>query len=154
MLDRIKLRHLLNKAQEMLAIAVGLTVTSFGASLVWREALGSSDDLPTRLTEARALFDRPGINLDHATRAFVSSPEGLSLVVEARSSIRLRGDRIAHPVTVTRTHFDGPLSRNPFPSESPGLQALVDFVCPQYVPISGCCPLEYSLFFLLLSSRK
>ena len=152
MLDRIKLRHLLNKAQEMLAIAVELTNNSFGASLAWREALGSSDDLPTRLAEARTLFDRPGISLDQATRAFVSSPEGLSLVVEAKSSIRLRGDRVAHPVTVTRTHFDGPLSRNPFPSETPGLQALVDFVCPQYVPISSSCPLEYSLTLLGSSS--
>jgi hypothetical protein len=144
MLDRIKLRHLLNRGQEMLAVAVGLTDKPFGASLAWREALGSSDDLPTRLAQARALFDRPGISLDQPTRAFVSSPEGLSLVVEARSSIRLRGDRVAHPVTDTRTHFDGPLSRNPFPSETPGLQVLVDFVCAQYVLIFGSCPLKYS----------
>jgi len=133
MLDRIKLRHLLNRGQEMLAVAVGLTNGSFGASFAWREALGPSDDLPTRLAEARALLDRPGISLDQRTRAFVSSPEGLILVVEARSSIRLRGDRVAHPVTVPRTHFDGPISRNPFPSEIPGLRALVDFVCSQYV---------------------
>lgn len=50
------------------------------------------------------------------------------LVVEANSSIRLRGNRIAHPVTVARTHFEGPLSRNPHSSQTPGLQALVDFV--------------------------
>jgi hypothetical protein len=138
MLDRIKLRHLLNKAQEMLAVAVGLTNSSFGASLAWREALGSSDDLPTRLAEARALFDHPGVSLDQPTRAFVSSLDGLSLVVEAKSSIRLRGDRVAHPGTVPRAHFDGPISRNRFPLEAAGLQALVDFVCAQYVPISGC----------------
>lgn len=119
--------------------AVGLTNNSFGASLAWREALGSSDNLSTRLVEARALLDRPGISLDEPTQAFVSSPEGLSLVVEARSSIRLRGDRVAHPVTIARTHFDGPILRNPFPSETPGLQALVDFVCTQYVPSSGSC---------------
>jgi len=28
-------------------------------------------------------------------------------------------------------HFNGPISRNPFASEVPGLQALVDFVCVQ-----------------------
>ena len=139
MLDRIKLRHLLNKGQEMLAIAVGLTNSTFGASFAWREALGPSDDLSTRLAAARALLNGPGISLDQPTRAFVSSPEGLSLAVEAKSSIRLRGDKVAHPVTVPRTHFDGPISRNPFPSETPGLQALVDFVCAQYVPISSVC---------------
>lgn len=133
MLDRIKLRHLLNRGQEMLAVAVGLTNSTFGASFAWREALGPSDDLPTRLAEARTLLDRPGISLDQPTRAFVSLPEGLSLVVEAKSSIRLRGDRVAHPATVPRTHFDGPISRNPFPLETLGLRALVDFVCSQYV---------------------
>jgi hypothetical protein len=133
MLDRIKLRHLLNRGQEMLAISAGLMKSSFGASFAWREALGTSDDLPTRLAAARALFDGPGISLDQPTRIFLSSPEGLSLVVEAKSSIRLRGDRVAHPVTVPRTHFDGPVSRNPVPSEARGLQALVDFVCAQYV---------------------
>lgn len=78
MLDRIKLRHLLNRGQEMLAVAAGLTNSSFGASLAWREALGSLDDLSTRLAEARALFDRPGVNLDQPTRAFLSSPEDWS----------------------------------------------------------------------------
>jgi hypothetical protein len=137
MLDRIKLRHLLNRGQEILAVAAGLTNSSFGASWAWREALGSSDDLPTRLTEARALFDRPGISLNQSTRAFLSSPEGLTLVVEAKSPIRHRGDRVAHPVTVVpRKHFDGPISRNPFASETPGLQALVDLVCSQYVALS------------------
>ena len=131
MLDRIKLRHLLNRGQEMLAVAAGLTNISFGASFAWREALGTSDDLPTRLAAARALFDGPGISLDQPTRAFLSSFEGLSLVVEAKSSIRLRGDRVAHPATVPRVHFDGPISRNPFLSEAPGLQALVEFVCAQ-----------------------
>jgi len=129
MLDRIKLRHLLNKAQEMLAVAVGLTHDPFGASLAWREALGSSDDLPTRLTRARTLLHHSGINLDQPTRTFISLPDGLSLVVEAKSLIRQRGDRVAHPMAITRGHFDGPISRNPFPSETPGLQALVDFVC-------------------------
>jgi hypothetical protein len=152
MLDRIKLRHLLNKAQEMLAISVGLTNDSFGASLAWREALGTSDELSTRLTVARALFNRPGISLDHPTQAFLSSPEGLTLVVEARSSIRVRGDKVAHPLVVTRAYFDGPLLRNVITSETPGLQALVDFVCPQYVPISASCRLEFSLMFPLGSS--
>jgi hypothetical protein len=151
MLDRIKLRHLLNRGQEMLAIAVGLTNSSFGASFAWREALGPSDDLSTRLVEARAFFNRPGVSLDESTQAFVSLPEGLSLVIEAKSSIRLRGDRVAHPVTVPRMHFDGPISRNLFPSETPGLQALVDFICTRYVSLSGFCLLEYSLWICSLS---
>jgi len=150
MLDRIKLRHLLNKNQEILAVAVGLKNSSFGALFAWREALGPSDDLPTRLVEARALFNHPGVSLDESTQAFISSLEGLSLVVEAKSSIRLCGDRVAHPVTVPRTHFDGPISRNLFPLETPGLRALVDFICTRYVSLSGFCPLEYSLWICSL----
>jgi len=60
MLDRIKLHHLLNKAQEMLAVATGLTQDGFGASLVWREALGSLDNLSTRLTLACAILHNLG----------------------------------------------------------------------------------------------
>ncbi|KIL55429.1 hypothetical protein M378DRAFT_182237 [Amanita muscaria Koide BX008] len=129
MLDRIKLRHLLNKAQEMLAIATGLRQHDFGASLAWREALGSSDDLSTRLTLARALLHNPGIQLDQRTQTFISLDPGLILVVEAKSLIRQRGDRVAHPTNITRVLFDGPISRNLYASETPGLQALVDFVC-------------------------
>jgi hypothetical protein len=154
MLDRIKLRHLLNKGQEMLAIAVGLTNVPFGASLAWREALGSSEDLSTRLAEARMLLDRPGVTLDEPTRAFVSSSEGLSLVAEAKSSIRVGGDKVAHPVTVPRTHFDGPISRNPFPWETSGLRALVDFVCTKYAPLFGLCPVQHSLCSFFFLSRK
>ena len=128
MLDRIKLRHLLNKAQEMLAIATGLSQGDFGASLAWREALGSSDDLSTRLTLARALLHKPGIKLDQHTQTFISLDQGLRLVVEANSLIRQRGDRVAHPKNVSRGLFNGPIFRNPYESETPGLQALVDFV--------------------------
>lgn len=130
MLDRIKLRHLLDKAQEMLAVATGLTTQGeFGASLAWRVALGSSDDLSTRMTLARALLHKPGIKLDQRTQTFISLDQGLSLVVEAKSLIRKRGDRVAHPTNITRLIFDGPILRNPYASETPGLQALVDFVC-------------------------
>jgi hypothetical protein len=129
MLDRIKLRHLLNKGQEMLALAAGLTQDPFGASLVWREALGISDDSSARLERARALLYTPGIQLDRSTQTFVSGNDGMRLVIEANSLIRQRGDRVAHPVTVPRGHFDGPISRNPFTSDTSGLQALVDFVC-------------------------
>jgi hypothetical protein len=129
MLDRIKLRHLLNKAQEMLAIAAGLTQDAFGASLAWREALGFSDDLSARLTRARDLLHNSGVELDPPTQAFISCTEGMSLVVEARSLIRQRGDKVAHPITITHQHFDGPISRNPYVSDTPGLEALVDFVC-------------------------
>jgi hypothetical protein len=87
MLDRIKLRHLLNKVQEMLAIAAGLIQDAFGASLAWREALGSLDDLSARLTCARDLLHNSSIELDPPTQAFISCTEGMSLVVEAKSLI-------------------------------------------------------------------
>jgi hypothetical protein len=80
------------------------------------------------LAIARNLWLQPGINLDQPTQTFIASPEGLRLVVEPRSSIRLRGDAVAHPDIVTRAHFEGPVSRN-ISSEMSGLQALVDYVC-------------------------
>jgi len=129
MLDRIKLHHLLNTAQQMLAVATGLTQDDFGASLAWREALRSSGNLSTRLTLARALLHIPGIRLDQPMQTFISLDQGLSLVVEAKSLICHRGDRVVHPTNITRVLFDGPISRNPYVSETPGLQALVDFVC-------------------------
>jgi hypothetical protein len=72
----------------MLAVATGLTQDDFGASLAWREALGPSDDLSTRLTLARALLHNPGIKLDQPTQTFISLHQGLILVVEAKSLIR------------------------------------------------------------------
>jgi hypothetical protein len=128
LLDRIKLRHLLSRAQEKLAIATALTDSNHGASLAWREALGPSDDLSTRLAITRNLLRQPGIELDQPTQTFIASPKGLRLVVEARSFIRLRGDKVAHPDVVTRAHFEGPISRN-VSLEISGLQALVDYVC-------------------------
>lgn len=129
MLDRIKLRHLLNKGQEMLGLAAKLTRNPFAASLAWREALDSSDDLSARLTQAYNLLHAHGVQLNKPTQTFASSIEGMRLVVEADSHIRLQGDKVAHPLTVPRGHFDGPISRHPVTLDIPGLQALVDFVC-------------------------
>jgi hypothetical protein len=53
----------------------------------------------------------------------------MSLVVEARSLTHQRGVKVAHPITITRQHFDGPISRNPYVSDPPSLEALVDLVC-------------------------
>ena len=113
----------------MLAIAAGLTHDAFGALLAWREALGFSDDLFAKLTHARDLLHNSGVELDPPTQAFIPCTEGMSLVVEARFLIRQRGDKVAHPITITRQHFDCPILRNPYMSDTPGLEALVDFVC-------------------------
>jgi hypothetical protein len=113
----------------MLAAAAGLTQDGFGASLAWREALRSSDDLSARLTCAHALLHNPGIKLDQPTQTFISFTKGLSLIIEAKSLICQCGDKVAHPMNITRVLFDAPISRNPYALETPGLQALVDFVC-------------------------
>ena len=84
--------------------------------------LGPSDDLSTRLAVARNLFCQP------AQKFISTSAGGLRLVVNARSSIRLGGDKVAHPDVVTHAHFEGPVSRN-VSLEISGLQALVDYVC-------------------------
>lgn len=127
MLDRIKLRHLLNKGQEKLALAANLTRNPFVASLAWREALDSSDDISARLMQAHTLLHADGVQLNQHTQSFILS-EGMRLVVEADSYIRLRGDKAAHPLTAARGHFNGPISRHHVTSDISGLQALLDFV--------------------------
>lgn len=127
MLDRIKLRHLINFSQEHLAIAAELVQNHYGASLAWRVALGPSQDLPPRLARARELLGEPTIQLDEPTRQLVSSDEGMSLVVEHQSKIRDRGDKVAHPRTVSRGSYDGPISRHPITMDIPGLQVLTEF---------------------------
>lgn len=130
MVDRIKLRHLLDRAQGVLAVKVGLTFVNFGASRIWRDAFGPSLVLSRRLAQARALFQSPNVTLDARTQAFLSSPEGMTLVAEASSNIRSRGDQIAHPRNTPRRMSTGPIARSGFSNTTTsGLQALVELLC-------------------------
>lgn len=129
MLDRIKLRHLLDKAQEKLALTVGLANNRFRPSWAWREALGPSDVLSARLGKARSLLYDPKIQLDTSTKNLLLSTEGMALVADVSSLIRDRGDKIAHPAAVPHTQLDGSISRsNLSMTTDSGWQALADFV--------------------------
>lgn len=103
MLDHIKLHHLVDKAQEKLALKAGLTNDPLGASRAWREALGPSYVLSTRLERAYSLLRDPEIQLDPSTNNLVSSREGMTLAADAFSVICHRGDKVAHPVAAPRT---------------------------------------------------
>lgn len=85
----------LNRGQEMLSLAARLTRNPFAASLAWRDALRSSDDLSARLAQAHTLLHAHGVN--QPTYTFTSSMEAMRLVVEADSCIPLRGGKVTPP---------------------------------------------------------
>ena len=126
-MDQIRLRNLLNVAQEKLATTAGLAkkTSSPGASLAWRNALGHSPDTPERLAVAKMLLHQPHVQLDEPTRRFVSSDEGMRLVVEKDSAIRDQGDKVAHGTPARHGYVNHPSD----PAEAGGLLALADFVC-------------------------
>lgn len=125
LLDRIKLRNLLNIAQEKLALAAGLTEMPIGASLIWRDQLGYTQDFATRLTTAYELLNQEHVQLDERTQRFLDSPEGMRLVTEKASEVRERGDKVAHQAPPSRPIYAGAIGR--FNSE--GMKAIGDFVC-------------------------
>ena len=96
-----------------------------GASLVWRDRLGYTEDLSTRLATAHDLLRQGHVQLDDRTRRFRDSPEGMRLVVEKASEIRERGDRVAHQTPPTRKIYNGALTR----FDDAGMRAIAEFVC-------------------------
>jgi hypothetical protein len=118
------LRNLLNIAREKLALSTQLTDTPTGASLIWRDRLGYTQDFATRLATAHDLLHQEHVQLDDRARRFRDSPEGMRLVVEKASEIRERGDKVAHQTPPTRKIYNGTLNR--FNDE--GMRAIADFV--------------------------
>jgi hypothetical protein len=116
---------LLNIAQEELALSTQLTDTPTGASLIWRDRLGYTQDFSTRLATAHNLLRQEHVQLDDRTRRFRDSPEGMCLVVEKASEIRERGNKVAHQTPPTRKIYNGAL--NGFNDE--GMGEIADFVC-------------------------
>jgi hypothetical protein len=125
LLDRIKLRNLLNIAQEELAMQTKLTDTCIGASLIWRQRLGYDGDSVTRLATAHELLNQHHPELSDRTKRFSDSAEGMRLVTEKISEIRERGDKVAHQTPPARSIYTGALTR----AESEGMRAIADFVC-------------------------
>lgn len=125
LLDRIKLRNLLNIAQEKLARAAKLTNTPIGASLVWRDRLGCKQDFAARLATAHELLNQEYDQLDERTRQFCDSSEGMRLACEKASEIRERGDDVAHQKPPSRQIYAGAINR----FNSQGMRAIGDFVC-------------------------
>jgi hypothetical protein len=91
-----------------------------GASLVWRDRLGYTEDFATRLATAHDLLCQGHGQLDYRTRRFRDSPEGMRLVVEKASEIRERGDRVAHQTPPTRKIYHGAFTR---------FDDIAEFVC-------------------------
>ncbi|KAH7888200.1 hypothetical protein F5I97DRAFT_1866443 [Phlebopus sp. FC_14] len=125
-LDRVRLRHMLTVAQENLALATSVATSRYDASILWRRALGPSEELSDRLKKAHSLLNQQHVQLDERAQAFVKSGPGMKLVVEARSTIRALGDNVAHPPQISRDVFHVAVARHP---EFEGMQAIESFVC-------------------------
>ncbi|KAH7888198.1 hypothetical protein F5I97DRAFT_1866386 [Phlebopus sp. FC_14] len=125
-LDRVRLRHMLTVAQENLALATSVATSRYDASILWRRALGPSEELSDRLKKAHSLLNQQHVQLDERAQAFVKSGPGMKLVVEARSTIRALGDNVAHPPQISRDVFHVAVARHP---EFEGMQAIENFVC-------------------------
>ncbi|KAG1820667.1 hypothetical protein DFJ58DRAFT_673268, partial [Suillus subalutaceus] len=134
LVDRILLRHLLDLAQAKLATASGLPKREnnfrITQSFLWREALASYQTSAERLQAARKLLNAPGLTLDSATKKFVSSDTGMSLVVQKPSLIREMGDNVAHPKYVSRDAYKKIIARHTVTDNHAGLHAILEYVNP------------------------
>ncbi|KAH9946811.1 hypothetical protein B0H21DRAFT_693071, partial [Amylocystis lapponica] len=130
LLDQIKLRNLLDTAQERLGRAANPVDSGQSLPLAWRDALRPSQDTGTRLLTTRSLLQRPGIQLDDCLQSFIASEKGVALAVECRSTIRDQGTKVAHDAqSLSRKIYEASVSRHPNPEDIEGLNALLDLVC-------------------------
>ncbi|KIJ64185.1 hypothetical protein HYDPIDRAFT_112128 [Hydnomerulius pinastri MD-312] len=127
-LDRIKARQLLRAAQEMLAVAIGVSEPRYGAWRAWRDALGPSQVLSERVAKAHQLLCATPVQLNEKTRKFVSSEDGMRLVSEYHdhSPIRAMGNSATHPSPVSIKSFNDTVKRH---EKVAGLDALMLFAC-------------------------
>ncbi|KAG2063873.1 hypothetical protein BDR04DRAFT_1036879, partial [Suillus decipiens] len=136
--DRILLRHLLDLAQAKLATASGLlkrkNTLRVAKSLLWREALASSQTNAERLQAAHTLLNVPGLSLDAPTKDFISSHSGMSLVVQKPSEIREMGDIAAHPKSVPKEAYKKIIARHTNADNHAGLHAILEYVHPAPQP--------------------
>ena len=135
LLDRIKLRVLLDASQRHFAIAAGLAdPSSSSPSLAWRDALASAVDTRTRLSTARALFSAPTAQRNSHIDALLQNDDAMTVLVEHRSQIRERGNEVAHSHSKRRRDYEGLMKRLSDDRKvenyvKNGMKALVDLVC-------------------------
>ncbi|KAH9475086.1 hypothetical protein JR316_0012192 [Psilocybe cubensis] len=102
-LDRIRLRSLLDEGQAKLARFAGLVsekdTTSY-ASMTWRLKLKGEDGEPAaddaRLRTARSLLTGRGGIIPQAIQVLVDNKDAMRLLTETKSSIRNWGNHFAH----------------------------------------------------------
>jgi hypothetical protein len=111
--------------QEKLALSCQLTTTPAGASFIWRDRLGYTQDFATRLAIAHDFLRQGHVQLGDRTRQFCDSPEGMCLVVENHPDIHERGNRVPHQMPPTHKIYQGALTHCP----DAGMRAIADFVC-------------------------
>ena len=90
---RIQDRQLLNNIQAQLSLLAGFGNMPKKGSLVWRDAIGSSQDLATRRSNAKKILAH-AINKHDAVREFVES-DLFGMAVEFNYPIRVAGDQAA-----------------------------------------------------------
>ncbi|KAH9477765.1 hypothetical protein JR316_0009994 [Psilocybe cubensis] len=129
--DRIRIRNLIDQAQERLAIAAGLEpAPGESLALTWRLALGPGTNDAVRVERAKELLS--GNNLSPGDIEFISNEEALHHACQSYSRFRAPGndlhnmlDRAGYLTSLDRylKHVHSESARAP-------LEAMVDYVCP------------------------
>ena len=128
MLDRIKCRNLLNRAQASLAVFLGLGSNRHFASLNFRDVLGillSTQEQQQRLVE---ILTEKKDEIPAMAASLIAKPAALGLLAEVSPKVRLHGDQIAHGYC-QRSWYEGSVARSAV-SDKMALSDLLDFVLP------------------------
>ncbi|KAI0057385.1 hypothetical protein BV25DRAFT_1812472, partial [Artomyces pyxidatus] len=136
-LDKIRLRHMLTLTQDRLARAACLQPTAPDCSTAWRSALPAQASVKERLATAKHLLtDRNGVVIPESVKAFAQSADGMKFVVDKSPSMRIEGNKAAHPPTLPpREMYEQVVERNSLPKSSwrRGWNAMISLI---YAPAS------------------
>jgi hypothetical protein len=90
----------------------------------WRDALPASG---SRIKAAIHLLEGLNASTDNATQKFIRSATGMTLVTERSSTIRTRGDNVAHGWD-TRATYENTVGRHFPEDEREGLRDMIQFL--------------------------
>lgn len=124
--DRIKRRNLLDRAQALLAISLGLSNDIYQASAKFREALGPSSSLEERHQLLLTMLTEKMDDLPHEAVLLMNKPDALNLLAERFPRVRLNGDQVAHGYR-ERSWYEGSVFRS-VGRDKTALKSLLDYV--------------------------
>jgi len=127
-LDRIKRRNLLDRAQALLAVSLGLGVDHRFASINFREALGPSSCPEEREERLLEILMEKKDEINPEAMLLMTKPAALNLLADRFPKVRLHGDQVAHGYR-QRSWYEGSVARS-VGTDKVALMGLLDFIFP------------------------